>query len=194
MGGSQLQGHSLSAAMSKGLKLFISLCLAGFVVLKFWPSISFAVEDWAGANQMVNKVQGDLEYISTDDLFGAFQNSPESGMIIIDARAPEEFAVSHLRSAINAENVEKISSIMALPESHGKTIVVYCSVGYRSAILGNRLKKAGFKVFNLKGSIFKWANEGKPVFSGSQETHEVHPYNKSWGKLLDRKYWPGNFN
>lgn len=189
-----MRAHFFSAAMGKGMKLFIAFGLAVFVVLKFWPAISFAVDDWESVHKMVNKVQGDLEYISTDDLFAAFDNDLEAGMIIIDARAPEEFAISHIRLAINAENVEKVSSIMALPENSGKTIVVYCSVGYRSAILGNRLKKAGFKVYNLKGSIFKWANEGKPLFKGSDETHEVHPYDKNWGKLLDKKYWPRNFN
>lgn len=43
------------------------------------------------------------------------------------------------------------------PDSH---IVVYCSVSYRSSILARRLQDMGFtNVYNLEGSIFKWANE-----------------------------------
>ena len=43
---------------------------------------------------------------------------------------------------------------------------------------------------NLKGSIFKWANEGRPLVQDGKPTHQVHPYNKYWGRLLDQSYHP----
>ena len=68
------------------------------------------------------------------------------------------------------------------------TIVVYCSVGYRSEKVGERLKKAGFKkVLNLYGGIFDWVNKGFPVYDNSgNQTKKVHAYDKSWGKWLTK--------
>ena len=64
-------------------------------------------------------------------------------------------------------------------------IVVYCSVGYRSAGVAQALRRQGFKdVVNLKGSIFRWANEGRPVFRSGRMVAAVHPYDASWGTLL----------
>ncbi|MHC4140171.1 MAG: rhodanese-like domain-containing protein [Planctomycetota bacterium] len=70
-----------------------------------------------------------------------------------------------------------------------QSIVVYCSVGYRSSILARKLQTLGFKkIHNLEGSIFKWANEGRLLFQGQTIVHKVHPYNAHWGNLLEKKY------
>jgi predicted sulfurtransferase len=75
-------------------------------------------------------------------------------------------------------------------ESRDRLIVVYCSVGYRSADLVNKLREKGFtKVYNLEGSIFKWRNEGNKVYSGNQEVKLVHPFNRKWGELLNKQFW-----
>lgn len=64
-------------------------------------------------------------------------------------------------------------------------IVVYCSVGYRSAAVVDALRKAGRnEVFNLDGGIFRWANESRPLFSDHEQVKLVHPYDQSWGRLL----------
>jgi hypothetical protein len=68
-------------------------------------------------------------------------------------------------------------------------IVVYCSVGYRSARIAERLREQGFtNASNLEGSIFRWANEGRPVYRDSTEVDAVHPYDRTWGTLLDDRY------
>ena len=70
-----------------------------------------------------------------------------------------------------------------------RPIVVYCSVGYRSSILARKLQDMGFtKVYNLEGSIFKWANEDRPLVQNQTTGYKVHPYNAHWGRLLERKY------
>ena len=64
-------------------------------------------------------------------------------------------------------------------------IVTYCSVGYRSAGVAQRLRAAGFtQVYNLEGSLFRWANEGRPLYRGDTLVHQVHPYDRVWGTLL----------
>ena len=98
--------------------------------------------------------------------------------LLLDARQPAEYQVSHLPNArLLPNNLAELSGIRS-------PIVVYCSVGYRSARAVAALQALGLEAFNLKGSIFAWANAGYPVYRGAQPVAQVHPYNALWGKLL----------
>jgi hypothetical protein len=65
---------------------------------------------------------------------------------------------------------------------------VYCSVGYRSERIGEKLQDAGYThVFNLYGGIFNWKNQDGVVLDASNDTTErVHTYNKSWSRFLKK--------
>ena len=66
-------------------------------------------------------------------------------------------------------------------------IVVYCSVGYRSEKVTEKLQNAGFQqVSNLYGGIFEWVNQDLPVKNDSGITQEVHAYSRSWGVWLKK--------
>ncbi|MFN8396323.1 MAG: rhodanese-like domain-containing protein [Bacteroidia bacterium] len=60
-----------------------------------------------------------------------------------------------------------------------RSVVVYCSVGYRNERIGEQLLAQGFsKVWNLYGGIFEWVNEGHEVVDAhGQPTDRVHTYN-----------------
>lgn len=104
--------------------------------------------------------------------------------VLLDVRSQAEFDVSHLPGARHVDPaVPAARLIPSLPA--GAPVVVYCSVGYRSADYATRLMKAGFAlVTNLEGSLFQWANEGRPIESGGKPAAQVHPYSGSFGKLL----------
>ncbi|MGH7943844.1 MAG: rhodanese-like domain-containing protein, partial [Opitutaceae bacterium] len=72
-----------------------------------------------------------------------------------------------------------------------RAVVVYCSVGWRSAEVVARLAKGGkHGVLNLDGSIFQWANEGRSLIdSRAEPVRVVHPFNRAWGSLLERSLW-----
>lgn len=110
-----------------------------------------------------------------------------SSIVLLDTRAKEEFEVSHIDgsqffdySSFDASNLKGVSK--------SDTIVVYCSIGYRSERIGEKLQKAGFKnVYNLYGGIFHWKNQGGSVIDVEGEsTEKVHTYNKSWSKFLKK--------
>lgn len=111
----------------------------------------------------------------------------QSNVVILDTRAKEEFEVSHIEGARFVDyDGFKISEVGDI--SKDSEVIVYCSVGYRSERIGEKLQKAGFtNVKNLYGGIFSWKNEGYEVV-GSQgsPTDSVHTYNKSWGKWLKK--------
>ena len=97
--------------------------------------------------------------------------------LLWDVRAEEEIQVSTLPGA-TAKPVD-------LPDDKAVRIVVYCSVGYRSAAAAGKLQGKGYtNVWNLAGSIFRWANEGRPLESSGQLTTAVHPYDEHWGRYL----------
>jgi rhodanese-related sulfurtransferase len=100
--------------------------------------------------------------------------------LILDSRTEEEFAVSHIAGATRILDGED-EAIVLKNISKSTPIVAYCSVGYRSSKLAQKLMGEGFQeVFNLEGGIFQWANEG-------HLTQQVHPYNKSWGIFLKQQ-------
>jgi len=105
---------------------------------------------------------------------------------IIDTRELEEFKISHIPSAHYASyNDFDIEPFLDLPRD--TTVVVYCSIGYRSEKIGEILLEAGFtKVFNLYGSLFEWANQGYPMVDQAGEpTSKVHTYNKKWSQWVN---------
>lgn len=109
-------------------------------------------------------------------------------LVLLDVREAAEFEVSHLKGSQRVEPngaLESIVQQLKTKAAKGEKVVLYCSVGVRSAKLTRRLADAGVKnVYNMNGSIFQWANEGHAVYRDDQQVSKVHPYNRKWGKLL----------
>lgn len=134
---------------------------------------------WEEIDKLISKKYPMVAHIKVDELHAALERGERP--LLIDARAPEEYAVSHLPGA---RNLTTVGEVHADKETE---IVVYCSVGVRSAILAKALQEAGFsRVHNLRGSIFAWAEKGYPLWRGATSAEKVHPYDKKWGSLLNR--------
>jgi rhodanese-related sulfurtransferase len=106
--------------------------------------------------------------------------------VLIDVRSPEEYAVSHIPGAVSAARFEQQVATLRRVGAN-RLVVLYCSVGWRSAQAAENLIKSGAtNVRNLDGSIFEWANENRPLVDhANAPTAFVHPYNETWGRLLD---------
>jgi rhodanese-related sulfurtransferase len=107
-------------------------------------------------------------------------------VVILDTRSAKEYSVSHLPNAkfVGYDHFD-IAQVKDIPKD--KEIIVYCSVGYRSEKIGEKLKEAGFEnVSNIYGGIFQWKNENLDVVNQEGEvTDSVHTYNKRWSKWLE---------
>lgn len=144
--------------------------------------------DWSAAEALIEGEFPDVPGITTTELAAELAADP-AGVVILDARAADEFAVSHLPGArlvgSDADAAGRLAA--AAPDAR---IVVYCSVGYRSAALVDRLREQGHaNAVNLEGSIFRWAGEGRPVYRAGERVEQVHPYDDRWGALLPRTLW-----
>lgn len=111
-------------------------------------------------------------------------------VLILDIREKKEYNVSHLPGAIFFGSKHPNYGFLE-DLAKDQKIVLYCSIGYRSEKMGEKLNRKGFKnVYNLFGSIFAWVNENHPVFDENEKlTNKVHTYNRKWSKwVMNPKY------
>jgi rhodanese-related sulfurtransferase len=108
-------------------------------------------------------------------------------LYILDAREKNEYEVSHLKDA-KWIGYNKVNETILKTIPKDAIVVVYCSIGYRSGVIGEKLQKKGYqRVYNLYGGIFEWSNKGYPMVNQTEEnTPKVHAYNKSWGQWVEK--------
>ena len=114
--------------------------------------------------------------IQTNELNDKIQNN--QNVFLVDCRRPDEYSVSRIPNATNihfkCSDEDLKSALEDLNEN--VTIVNYCSLGYRSGVMTKRILDLGLdnvskeRVYNLEGSIFKWAQEERPLIDNKGQT------------------------
>ena len=171
-----------------GLILLINMTLLSSQT--FTEAASIANRKLSATHEKIIKKYPEVKHITADD----FVQLKVSQTLIFDVREPEEYAVSHLKNAIQINPNMKISKFLDAysDELNHKTIVFYCSVGERSSKLAAKYKlsleaQGAQEIYNLVGGIFQWHNEKRKLMEENTETSLIHPYNRFWGRLLDDK-------
>jgi rhodanese-related sulfurtransferase len=162
---------------------------AGCIWCSATPS-AFNTNEWAAVKQRIRSKFPSVRHISTGRLAEWMSvDRAEEKPLLLDAREPEEYEVSHLEGATRAlSQREALQILTSVPRE--RPVVVYCAVGYRSAELAAALRKAGYtNVWNMEGSIFEWSNEGRPIYRSGMPVRSVHPYDEEWGRLLRPELW-----
>jgi rhodanese-related sulfurtransferase len=153
-----------------------------------------APKDFAEVHQVIADKFPQVPHLTTTELSTLIARG--EAPLLLDYRSRVEYEVSHLAGAVWVADLKaarmEIAKVRAMDGQ--RKVLVYCSVGYRSADLVAQIQKLpdrGYaqELYNLKGSLFMWANEGRPmvkrVGSGpEQPALQVHPYNNSWASLL----------
>lgn len=104
---------------------------------------------------------------------------------ILDIRELKEYNVSHIKNAISISFNDFNVKIIKHKIDKNTPIVVYCSIGYRSEKVGEKLLNEGFTVYNLYGGIFNWMNSNNPIVDNNEiTTQKVHCFNQEWSKWL----------
>ena len=138
--------------------------------------------------------------------------------LVLDCREATEFNVSRIPGAFNLpftqfkDQAGSQVDILGLEvKKHlGREVrvdeemdvICYCSVGYRSSVIAERILDLreeghlppGVEPYNLRGSIFQWASEGRNLtrteFSDGRggdcvetQVTTVHPFSRVWGSL-----------
>lgn len=106
--------------------------------------------------------QRDVEVLSPGDFIAAAE--ADSAAVILDVRQPDEYAAGHLADAVNLDwlNPSEFSEGMARLDKD-RTYYIYCRSGRRSNAAASKMKREGFRVFDMKGGYLQWTGEGRPV-------------------------------
>ncbi len=166
------------------MKHFLNIPL---MILSFFTAFSMtarAQRSDAEFRKMADKYAGDFPTVTPAELHTELQHDK---VVILDTREKEEYDVSHLPGAIwYGYKDRQEDKLAAIPK--GATIVVYCSVGYRSGKIGEKLRKEGYvNVRNLYGGIFNWFNQGfRVVNNDGRDTKKIHAYNEKWAQWITR--------
>lgn len=151
-------------------------------LLSFFTSCSAQVSSGSYNTMLKTLLKHSVPEITVDSLEKCIGN-----VILLDARELAEYNVSHITGARHV-GYDNFSMQTVAGIAKDRHIVVYCSVGYRSEKITEKLKAAGFtQVSNLYGGIFEWVNQGNKVVDNSgKPTTKVHAYSKTWGVWLTR--------
>lgn len=100
-----------------------------------------------------NDVVANIKVISASEVKNIIDNSKDySDVVIIDVRTSQEYAVKHLKGAINIP----LSEIESINISVDKKIILYCQSGNRSNQAANKLIDLGYKKVYDMGGINSW--------------------------------------
>jgi rhodanese-related sulfurtransferase len=149
--------------------------------------------DWLldGAIMMIERTHR-VENLATDEL-AAMLAGPEPPLLF-DVRTVGEYEKSRIATAVRVDPdtgpddfAARYAALMA-----ERDLVLYCSVGQRSSELLERVEsvcgKAGAKSCrNLRGGIFRWYNESRPVVNASGETDDIDAYDSLWAMMVERR-------
>ena len=84
--------------------------------------------------------------------------------------------ISTLPGAESAEEYETNAD-----QIKDRTVVAYCTIGYRSGEFAEKMAEKGLMVFNLEGGILTWVWEGGILHNAAGQTvKQVHVYAEKW--------------
>ena len=165
-----MDAHLSLAARAAALLLALLLAACSMKKPPEWPAVLAEVRERYPTVVQVSVAELAAELATTKP-------------VLLDARARDEFELSHLPDAAFAPDLD--SALEVLARTPDAPVIVYCSVGLRSSALAEELVAHGYtKTRNLEGGIFAWANAGQPLAAGDAPTTKVHPYDARWGTLL----------
>lgn len=119
-------------------------------------------------------IEGDPPFITLDDAVAKYQTP---GIVIIDARSPEDFAVGHVVRSINIPYDYLDDNWLRVIDSldHQKEYVIYCSGGEceASLFLGRLMRDKGFeRLWVFYGGWQEWLDNHLPVTAPEISTGE----------------------
>ena len=111
--------------------------------------------------------------------------------LVLDSRELPEYVVSHIEGALHIGYDDFDLAVLDSVDLN-QPIIIYCSVGYRSGKIGEKLIEHGYTdVRNLYGGLFNWVNTGHSVVNHEGPTQKIHTYNKRWSQWVTKgeKTW-----
>lgn len=101
--------------------------------------------------------------------------------VMIDVRPEAERAVSVIPGALSIDEFERNADSL-----NDKTLVAYCTAGYRSGVYARQQTSKGRSIFNLRGGVLSWCDHQQQLNDAEgNPTHRVHVYGKMWNLVSE---------
>lgn len=127
----------------------------------------------------------DVEEVRVEDVLARGVDQ----FVFVDVRPPAERDVSMIPGAVTAEEFARQqgpAAIDAHAEEGNRTIVAYCTAGYRSGVFAREQNRQGRPVANLRGGLLSWCDQQQPLTTAEgQPTHRVHVYSRMWNLVSE---------
>ena len=103
-------------------------------------------------NKMVNRMIKNFNYYNYKRSFDEsldikredIENYIKMGATIVDVRSPQEYREGHIDGAINLPEYNIRRNVQNRLPDKNQLIILYCSVGERSKMAQNKLKRLGY--------------------------------------------------
>ena len=103
-------------------------------------------------NKMVNRMIKNFNYYNYKRSFDEsldikredIENYIKMGATIVDVRSPQEYREGHIDGAINLPEYNIRRNVQNILPDKNQLIILYCSVGERSKMAQNKLKRLGY--------------------------------------------------
>ncbi|MFQ5516940.1 MAG: molybdopterin-synthase adenylyltransferase MoeB [Acidimicrobiia bacterium] len=132
--------------------------------------------DPGGYEALVAEARAAITEITVEDLAARLGQS----LLLVDVREPGEVASGIIPGARAVPMGSLLSDIPSTGLRADSNIVVYCTVGARSALVAKALAEAGFtSVASLAGGIARWRTLGHPVeIAGDLSPEQAERYSR----------------
>ncbi|MFC7472305.1 rhodanese-like domain-containing protein [Actinomadura keratinilytica] len=114
-----------------------------------------------------------------------------SKTLVLDVRAPGEFAAGHLPGAVNLPLDSLAALLPELADAAGRReLFVVCATGRRSADARERLAAAGIAATGVEGGTDGWTAAGLPVEQGPAPARATWAMDRQVRFAAARWSWP----
>lgn len=105
-----------------------------------------------------------------------YEKISKSEVQLVDIRTPEEYQTGHIENAVNIDFYSDSFADSFGDFNPEKPLYIYCKGGNRSSNAIPILEKKDFKfVYDLKGGINAWKNNGYKIVQETNVSRELSP-------------------
>lgn len=155
----------------------VLLTLAGYILMhRDFPATRSLLQDRQILARMMAENRSEFPEAEEVDVTQVVELVQQQRCVLVDVRTEAERNVSIIPGAISEAEFERTMHAHA-----GKTVISYCTIGYRSAKYAEEMEQRGFTIASFNGSIVAWCQAGQKLITpDGRETNQVHVYGPKW--------------
>jgi rhodanese-related sulfurtransferase len=116
-----------------------------------------------------------LPKVPTLSVEEVLERADQESLVFLDVRDEAERAVSYIPGAVSVGSFEAMGGSVK-----NATVIVYCTIGYRSAEYVAKITGDRDNIYNLRGGILAWTHARQPLENERGDTKRIHVYGRRW--------------